>query len=263
QSSTAANSRPVVPMLAKAPHPSITLPVPLMQPGSQEEQMVGVRQDIVLAGRTNSSTAATRQGASSSSVMHSVRPAPAAATAICRSRTCPITEENMEFCKSTNSAMGESIREPMTPRNMFTHDTGLEFVGVDKGEENCVTKDNPNASSKQIVPKKGMSFDSEEEAYKFYNVYAKSKGFSVRWTHRKARADDTLSARYLVCSKEGVKGKHSTHETRKERASTRTSCKARVQFHITPAGVWLIQKAVNEHNHHMVSPDIIYYIHSI
>ena len=41
-------------------------------------------------------------------------------------------EENMEFCKSTNSAMGESIREPMTPRNMFTHDTGLEFVGVDK-----------------------------------------------------------------------------------------------------------------------------------
>ena len=100
-----------------------------------------------------------------------------------------------------------------------------------------------------------MSFDSEEEAYKFYNAYAKSKGFSVRWTHRKARADDTLSARYLVCSKEGVKGKHSTHETRKERASTRTDCKARVQFHITPAGVWLIQKAVNEHNHHMVSPD--------
>ena len=63
----------------------------LTQPGSQEEHMVGVRQDIVLAGRTNSSTAATRQGASSSSVMHSVRAAPAVATAICGSRTCPIT----------------------------------------------------------------------------------------------------------------------------------------------------------------------------
>ena len=100
-----------------------------------------------------------------------------------------------------------------------------------------------------------MSFDSEEEAYKFYNAYAKSKGFSVRWTHRKARADDTLSARYLVCSKEGVKGKHSTHETRKERASTRTDCKARVQFHITPAGVKLRQTAGKAHNRQRVSAD--------
>ena len=72
---------------------------------------------------------------------------------------------------------------------------------------------------------------------------------------KKTRADDTLSARYLVCSKEGVKEKHSTHETRKEQACTRTYCKARVQFHITPAGVWMIQKAIIEHNHHMVSPD--------
>jgi len=35
QSSMAANSRPVVPMLSKAPHPSITLPVPVSDPCGQ------------------------------------------------------------------------------------------------------------------------------------------------------------------------------------------------------------------------------------
>lgn len=67
-----------------------------------------------------------------------------------------------------------------------------------------------------------MCFQSEEEAYKFYNAYAKMKGFSIRWTHKKTRADDSISARYLVCSKDGVKDKHCTHETRKEQAVTRS-----------------------------------------
>uniref|UniRef100_A0A8I6WED3 Protein FAR1-RELATED SEQUENCE n=1 Tax=Hordeum vulgare subsp. vulgare TaxID=112509 RepID=A0A8I6WED3_HORVV len=159
-----------------------------------------------------------------------------------------------------NNAMCESSRERMTPSksndtsNMFTDDTDKNFIDVDKAEENCVTD--------KIVPKEGLCFHSEEEAYNFYNAYAKKKGFSVRWTHRKTRADDTLCARYLVCNKEGVKGKHSTHETRKERACTRTSCKARVHFHITPAGVWIIQKIIAEHNHQMVSPDKVHMLRS-
>lgn len=62
-----------------------------------------------------------------------------------------------------------------------------------------------------------------------------------------------LSARYLVCSKEEVKEKHSTRETRKEQACTWTSCKACAQYRITRVGVWNIQKVVIDHNHHMVS----------
>ncbi|XP_044961226.1 uncharacterized protein LOC123412336 isoform X1 [Hordeum vulgare subsp. vulgare] len=82
---------------------------------------------------------------------------------------------------STNNAMCESSRERMTPRksndtsNMFTDDTDKDFIYVDKGEENCVTD--------KIVPKEGLCFHSEEEAYKLYNAYAKKKGFSVKWTH--------------------------------------------------------------------------------
>ncbi|XP_044434645.1 flocculation protein FLO11-like [Triticum aestivum] len=144
-SSTATDSRPVVPMLAKAPHPSRTLPVPvIMQLRSQQEQMVAGRQDIVLGSRTNSSTTATRQDTSNSFVMHSVRPPPAAATATCRSTTSPITEENMVLCKSTNMAMGESSCEPMTPRNKFTDDIDLSLLTLIKEKKIVQLRQSPS-----------------------------------------------------------------------------------------------------------------------
>src|SRR5438552_512003 len=100
-----------------------------------------------------------------------------------------------------------------------------------------------------------MCFRSEKEAYDFYNSYAETQGFSIRRCHKKYRADGTLCSRYLLCSNEGVKVKHSTHVTKKEQATSRTCCTARLQFSITPEGIWKIQKAVLTHNHHMVTPD--------
>ncbi|XP_044428123.1 protein FAR1-RELATED SEQUENCE 5 isoform X1 [Triticum aestivum] len=101
----------------------------------------------------------------------------------------------------------------------------------------------------------GMSFQSEEEAYQFYNSYAKIKEFSIRKCHLKLRAHNTVSARYLVCSKAGVKATHPTHVPKKEQAISTTDCMARVQFSINPEGVWSVQKVILEHNHQLVSPD--------
>ena len=100
-----------------------------------------------------------------------------------------------------------------------------------------------------------MCFQSEEEAYKFYNSYAESNGFSIRRCHRKYRANGTLSSRYFVCSKSGVKATHPTHVTKKEQATSRTACMARVQFSITREGIWNVQKVMLDHNHQLVSPD--------
>jgi hypothetical protein len=100
-----------------------------------------------------------------------------------------------------------------------------------------------------------MTFQSEEEAYQFYNSYARSEGFSIRRVHKKHRADGTLCSRYLVCSNEGAKATHATHVTKKERATTRTCCSARVQFTISREGIWNIQKVVLDHNHGLVTPD--------
>jgi zinc finger SWIM domain-containing protein 3 len=107
-----------------------------------------------------------------------------------------------------------------------------------------------------------MCFQSEEEAYQFYNSYAKSKGFSIRKCHNKKRADGTVSSKYLVCSKEGVKAKHPTHETVKEQAISRVNCSARVHFNISRDGIWNIQKVVLCHNHHLVTPDKVHMLRS-
>ena len=102
-----------------------------------------------------------------------------------------------------------------------------------------------NLSSQQIVPIIGMTFPSEEKAYEFYNSYATTNGFSIRKIHKKHRADGTLCSRCFVC----------TNETKKRRATKRTSCPARVQFTISREGIWNIQKVVLDHNHGPVDPD--------
>ena len=83
-----------------------------------------------------------------------------------------------------------------------------------------------------------MTFQSEDDAYSFYNSYAGSKGFSLSKIHLKRRRDGTLSNRYMVCS-----------------AATKKNCPARVQFYISRQGIWNIQKVVLNHNHVLVTPD--------
>jgi zinc finger SWIM domain-containing protein 3 len=52
----------------------------------------------------------------------------------------------------------------------------------------------------------GMEFKSEDDAYHFYNAYAKVKGFSIRkhWV-RRSRKSKLIVAHTIVCSSEGYK----------------------------------------------------------
>ncbi|CAD6204525.1 unnamed protein product [Miscanthus lutarioriparius] len=62
---------------------------------------------------------------------------------------------------------------------------------------------NNQTLSIELVPRVGMAFTSEEDAYRFYNAYARKVGFSIEKCHTKQRADGTLSSKYFVCSNEG------------------------------------------------------------
>lgn len=59
----------------------------------------------------------------------------------------------------------------------------------------------------------------------------------------------------MVCSNEGHKNSNPTQPPKKERASTRSECKARVQFYISREGIWKMQKVELAHTHPFTSPD--------
>ena len=107
-----------------------------------------------------------------------------------------------------------------------------------------------------IVPKVGMSFDSEQKAYDMYNTYAGKIGFSIRKSQTKRRQDRTIYQKYIVCSNQGER------ETESSKATTRTGCQARVQFSVSREGIWTVQKVVTDHNHYLASPNKLHKLSS-
>lgn len=114
----------------------------------------------------------------------------------------------------------------------------------------------------KVDPEVGMLFNSEEQAFKFYNSYAKRKGFSVRKGHLSRRKDGTIRDRHYLCSNEGTRKEHRTHITKKPRALERTNCLARIEFKVNRDSVWVINKFLDDHNHPLASPNKIHMLRS-
>ncbi|GFP88534.1 phytochrome-associated serine/threonine-protein phosphatase [Phtheirospermum japonicum] len=113
--------------------------------------------------------------------------------------------------------------------------------------------DNTQLKGEFLTPAVGLEFDSFDEAYNFYNVYAKGQGFGIRvrnsWFRSKRR--ERYRAK-LSCSNAGFKKKS---EATNPRPETRTGCPAMVVVKIVDAQRWRIVDVELEHNH-PVSPEI-------
>ncbi|KAL7183030.1 hypothetical protein ACSBR1_041670 [Camellia fascicularis] len=102
------------------------------------------------------------------------------------------------------------------------------------------------------MPFVGMEFDSEEDAYEFYNEYGRIVGFSIRRDyHTKSKKDGIMINRKFVCCKEGEKEKdkrniivkHPQHETR-------TKCNAFMYISFRrDLSKWVLMKFDDNHNH--------------
>ncbi|XP_027183917.1 protein FAR1-RELATED SEQUENCE 5-like [Coffea eugenioides] len=103
------------------------------------------------------------------------------------------------------------------------------------------------------TPELGMEFNSEENAYKFYNKYAFKMGFSVRKDYLNKDKDGVTTSRRYSCCKEGVKRKYEGDVMPKRtRASTKTGCGAKmviVLFRWTMK--YRVHDLVLEHNHEL------------
>ena len=97
----------------------------------------------------------------------------------------------------------------------------------------------------EIVPHEGLRFESREEAYRFYCLYARMAGFDVRITKTHATVGE------FSCNKQGKWEFYKPGEERKKDKTTkRTACKAFVKAKGNKKkGYWFFERIEMKHNH--------------
>ncbi|KAK3198849.1 hypothetical protein Dsin_022264 [Dipteronia sinensis] len=83
----------------------------------------------------------------------------------------------------------------------------------------------------KLIPKVGMKFQSEDEAYDFYNAYAYRVGFSIQKSKGYKGKDGTMINRIFSCSYEGYPEKNKKDvNVNIHRAETRFGCLAKMEI---------------------------------
>ncbi|KAI3928209.1 hypothetical protein MKW98_023810, partial [Papaver atlanticum] len=126
-------------------------------------------------------------------------------------------------------------------------------TGVDNPLPSAVQSQNAKVFSGE-APAVGMVFDSENQAYDYYNAYGRFLGFSIRKSKMVIRKDKTVTRRVFCCSKEGFRCKHPRGDPMRPRPVTRTGCKARLGIQLQDDGKYSINEFVEEHNHVLAPP---------
>ncbi|CAA2990086.1 FAR1-RELATED SEQUENCE 8-like isoform X1 [Olea europaea subsp. europaea] len=98
-----------------------------------------------------------------------------------------------------------------------------------------------------VSPVVGMEFESYDDAYNYYNSYAKEVGFGIRvkssWTKRNSKEK---RGAVLCCNCEGFKTMKEANARRKE---TRTGCLAMIRLRLVESNRWRLDEVKLEHNH--------------
>jgi hypothetical protein len=106
-----------------------------------------------------------------------------------------------------------------------------------------------------------MTFRSEEEAYDFYNEFAKNRGFSIRRDQRKyvKGVDAPMRLRRFLCSRAGKRqAKFCTMEGRKRRLrpESRCYCEAHCTVKLDrERSIWYVSSFSDDHSHILARPD--------
>ncbi|KAI9161970.1 hypothetical protein LWI28_022480 [Acer negundo] len=114
--------------------------------------------------------------------------------------------------------------------------------GIVVGSQNDISKGNTYPP-----PAVGLEFESYDDAYNFYNCYAKELGFAIRvkssWTKRNSKEK---RGAVLCCNCEGFKSVKEANSRRKE---TRTGCLAMIRLRLVESDRWRVDEVKLEHNH--------------
>ncbi|XP_073121059.1 protein FAR1-RELATED SEQUENCE 5-like [Henckelia pumila] len=120
-------------------------------------------------------------------------------------------------------------------------------------------------------PKIGMKFASLEEAFSFYNQYARESGFSARISNSKKNKANEVVWKKFVCFKEGHIDKTRSNkqvkcdQPKKERArgEVRTGCKSKISVVKNQTGTnWVFSTVMESHNHPLSTPSKVHLLRS-
>ncbi|KAB1211750.1 Protein FAR1-RELATED SEQUENCE 5 [Morella rubra] len=130
----------------------------------------------------------------------------------------------------------------------------MSGVGVTVKSENDV----------YVVPKIGMEFESEDDAYQCYTRYAVLEGFSIRKDFvNKSRISGVVVSRRYTCFRQGYRPtKQHDGNLRKSRKETRTGCLAHMTIARQPNGKFRVTHFETKHNHEFVTPSTTYLLPS-
>ncbi|KAJ4768983.1 FAR1-related sequence 1 [Rhynchospora pubera] len=101
-----------------------------------------------------------------------------------------------------------------------------------------------------LLPKLDMLFDTENDAYDFYNTYAENLGFCVRRSTLWTTSKNVITRRTFVCSREGFREKKKgAKEAKCPRPETRIGCPACMTIRLTSNGKYRVTEFTPAHNH--------------
>ncbi|GAB2279733.1 cyclin-dependent kinase inhibitor far1 [Dionaea muscipula] len=108
-------------------------------------------------------------------------------------------------------------------------------------------------------PHNGIEFESHEAAYKFYQEYAKSMGFttSIKNSRRSKKSKDFIDAKF-ACSRYGITPDSDSASTSRRPLIKKTDCKASMHVKRNRLGKWVIHEFIKEHNHELL-PALAYH----
>lgn len=109
-----------------------------------------------------------------------------------------------------------------------------------------------------IGPFSSLEFESHEAAYKFYQEYATSMGFttSIKNSRRSKKSKEFIDAKF-ACSRYGVTPESDASGSRRP-SIKKTDCKASMHVKRSKSGKWIIHEFIKEHNHELL-PALAYH----
>ncbi|XAR51953.1 hypothetical protein NMG60_11006765 [Bertholletia excelsa] len=143
-------------------------------------------------------------------------------------------------------------------KNTHNHEFATQFTADTLPSQKRITfaqaveAELSNKSVEDGVPKLGMGFDSEENAYEFYNAYAAQVGFSVRKDYvNRSKVDGAVASR-----------RQKGFNVKRPRKEMRIGCLAQLIIARQHDGIYRITHFEEKHNHELVPPCRIHLLRS-